>query len=269
MGFLPKRLIKENLHLADVLVEDTNNDYFNVRDVPSTFTQGRSAFKIFGSDLLRQDVPLKIEMLDSVGNTIYATPVDLVGEETPPFLTYRYVAVEVYPPPINRPGLGLLTIVGEIDPDKVDVPIESIGTYNVRYSQKVDLDVATVINDQPIRFYRNPTAEYQEIVRARTVLTPISQSIIHTSVSGLPRPDLDGSTITITSASLEKEPLPPQVSDPFKDLKAFGEEFKYKSGMMGSTPALIRRRGKYPAFASKEQPPFKIKTDTAQFTSKM
>ena len=48
---------------------------------------------------------LKIEMLDSFGNTVYVVPVDLVGEEVKPYLPYRYVTVEVYRPPVNREGL--------------------------------------------------------------------------------------------------------------------------------------------------------------------
>ena len=69
MGFIARRLIKQNLNLLDVLVEDTNNTFFNVVEVPTTFTQGRSSFKIFGSQFLKQDVPLKMEMLDVLGNT--------------------------------------------------------------------------------------------------------------------------------------------------------------------------------------------------------
>ena len=70
MGFIPRRLIKQNLHLVDVLVEDTTNQYFNIVELPETFVQGRSSFKIFGSALLKKHVPLKIEMLDSSGNTV-------------------------------------------------------------------------------------------------------------------------------------------------------------------------------------------------------
>ena len=56
MGFIARRLIKQNLNLLDVLVEDTNNTFFNVVEIPTTFTQGRSSFKIFGSQFLKQDV---------------------------------------------------------------------------------------------------------------------------------------------------------------------------------------------------------------------
>ena len=53
MGVLPRRLIKQNLSQVEVFLEDTRNDYFAVQDIPDTFTQGRSSFKIFGSDFLK------------------------------------------------------------------------------------------------------------------------------------------------------------------------------------------------------------------------
>jgi len=53
MGFIAKRLIKQDLNLVDVLIQDTQNEYFNVVEMPTTFTQGRSAFKIFGSEFLK------------------------------------------------------------------------------------------------------------------------------------------------------------------------------------------------------------------------
>ena len=123
MGFIARRLIKQDLDLVDVLIQDTQNEYFNVVELPTTFTQGRSAFKIFGSKFLKTGVPLKFEILDSRGNTVFLTPVDLVGEEVPPFLPYRFVTVEVYRPPVNREGLGRLTILGEIDPTAVNFQI--------------------------------------------------------------------------------------------------------------------------------------------------
>ena len=67
MGVLPRRLIKQNLSQVEVFLEDTRNDYFAVQDIPDTFTQGRSSFKIFGSDFLKENIKLKIEILDVAG----------------------------------------------------------------------------------------------------------------------------------------------------------------------------------------------------------
>ena len=48
MGFIPRRRIKENLRDVQVFLEDRDNTVFKVQDIPDTFVQGRSAFKIFG-----------------------------------------------------------------------------------------------------------------------------------------------------------------------------------------------------------------------------
>ena len=49
MGVLPIQLIKQNLGQVDVFLEDINNEFIVVQDLPDTFSQGRSTFKIFGS----------------------------------------------------------------------------------------------------------------------------------------------------------------------------------------------------------------------------
>ena len=53
MGFIARRIIKQDLQNVEVLLNDTNNDYFNLVEIPTTFVQGRSAFKIFGSPFLK------------------------------------------------------------------------------------------------------------------------------------------------------------------------------------------------------------------------
>ena len=242
MGFLARRLIKQNLNLLDVLIEDTNNSFFNVVEVPTTFTSGRSSFKIFGSQYLKLDVPLKMEMLDADGNTVYIAPVDLVGEEVSPFLPYRYITVEVYRPPVNVGGIALITMVGELNPSTInfDIPTEFQDTYNVRYTQKVNLDVSTVINTQPILFYKNPTIESQEIVKARIVDTEVTQSIrIFSSGSGIPRGDLKDKVIKVSSGSQVQDDGIKEVTKTNKDLDLFTNIYKYKTGLYGVIPPVV------------------------------
>ena len=45
MGFIPRRRIKENLKDVQVFIDDTQNEYIKVQDIPDTFVQGRSALK--------------------------------------------------------------------------------------------------------------------------------------------------------------------------------------------------------------------------------
>ena len=116
MGFIPRRRIKENLRDVQVFLEDRDNTVFKVQDITDTFVQGRSAFKLFGSEFLKPNVKLKIEILDKV---VYVQPVKY-GEIFSPKLPYRYVSVEVYPPPINLPGEAELVILGELD-DRIEI----------------------------------------------------------------------------------------------------------------------------------------------------
>jgi len=269
MGFLPKRITKQNLDNVSVYIEDTDNQYFNVQEVPETLTQGRYAFKLFGSSLLRPNVELRMELLDNSGNTVYLTPVDYIGEEIPPHVPYRYVTIEVYSPPINVGGLATLTILGELNPSVVDVPSEFTNAYNVRYQKTINIDLSTVSNTQPIRFFKNPTTSFKEVVEAKTILSPVSQSTVSVLSSGTPRSDIRDQIIKIESGSLEKEALPHQLSDKFRDLQLFQDEYKYKTGLRGKVPALLTRRGLFNRYASVEQPKFTLKTDTPIFTADM
>ena len=258
MGFIARRLIKQNLNLIDVVLEDTTNSIFNVFEVPAVFTQGRSSFKINGSQFLKKEVPLKMEMLDSAGKTVYMAPVDLVGEEVEPLLPFRYITVEVYRRPINEPGLGLLTLVGELDPSQIDSPIptEFQNTYNVRYTQRVNIDVATSLNTQPILFYKNPTIEAEEIVKARITNTEVTQSIrIFSSSSAAPRNDIKDKKLTTVTGSQEKDDGIVEVTKPNKDVEKFVNDYKYKTGLYGGMPPILGRRGIRSKFASKS---FKI-----------
>ena len=38
MGFIPRERIKQNLTNVDVFIEDTENEYIKVQDVPDTFS---------------------------------------------------------------------------------------------------------------------------------------------------------------------------------------------------------------------------------------
>ena len=168
MGFIPRRRIKENLKDVQVFIDDTQNEYIKVQDIPDTFVQGRSAFKVFGSTLLKDNVPLKIEILDKVGNTIWTQPVKY-GQDISPKLPYRYVSVEVYPPPFNVPGEAELIILGELEETEVPftIPQEFIGTYNVRYRKTINIDTEQIVNEQPILFYKKPKVTATELVKSQ------------------------------------------------------------------------------------------------------
>ena len=274
MGFIPKRLIKENLDSVDVLVNDLQNEFFNVIDLPTTLTQGRASFKIFGSDFLKTGVPLKFELLDAAGNTVFLTPVDLVGEELPPFLPYRFVTIEVYRPPVNVEGLARLTVLGEIDPLKVDfdVPSRFQNTYNVKFNTTLNIDLSTNINNQPIRFFRNPTITAEEKVKARIVETPLTTIVeVLPSASAELRSDIKENTILVQTGSAEKPDGIPQapknrVTAP---VEFFKEDFKFKTQREVKFPPILRRRGLQNFFASREPAPITINIPSGNLKSSM
>ena len=159
MGVLPRRLIKQNLSQVEVFLEDTRNDYFAVQDIPDTFTQGRSSFKIFGSDFLKENIKLKIEILDVAGETVYVEPIKYKYRRDQngilrPTLPFTYITVEVYRD-INTSGAAELTILGELDETQVNVPAEFVNRYNVRFQKTINIDTAQVFNTSPILFYKH------------------------------------------------------------------------------------------------------------------
>ena len=184
MGVLARRLTKQNLNQVEVFIDDVQNQYIKVQDVPDTFTQGRSVFKVLGSGLLKENVPLRIEILDRNGNTVYQQPVRyLYDEEQKPTVAFTYISVEVYPPPVNIGGNAQLVILAELDDTKINVPQEFIGRYNVKFQKTINIDSSATENLSPIFFYRQPKVVAQELVK-KALLSPGTNTQITTFISG-------------------------------------------------------------------------------------
>jgi len=146
----------QGLKNFDVLVDvkNDNNQYFNVSDFPDELTLGNSSFLIEGSDLLKNDIDLKIEILDSDNKVIFTSPVDNYLEGRA-----RRVSVEAYKE--TSPGPATLTILGELNPSKVNVPGGFRNTYNVRYTKDFFINT-TKLNNRPILFYGQPVVSVTE-----------------------------------------------------------------------------------------------------------
>jgi len=149
--------------------------YFQVLDRPTVFPQGKSSILIAGSDLLKPGVELRIEILDSAGNTIYTEPVANYLEGAA-----RRVSIEIYPD--TTPGDGTIYIVGELDPTKNTVPPEWLDVYNVRWSQPILINTSA-INVEPIFFYKQPTMTVTELVKGFINITYQSSSLSQTGTS--------------------------------------------------------------------------------------
>ena len=270
MGVFTRRIIKEDLDKVNVFLEDTKNEIFVVQDLPETFGQGRTTFKIFGSNFLKDNVPLKIEILDKSGETVYVQPVKYGSVN--PKLPYRYVSTEVYRD-INVPGEAKLVILGELDPSVINVPQEFQGTYNVKFSKSINIDTFTFKNTQPILFYKKPTFTAQEIVSPRKKVNPQSNTFISGSqIFGKVKDDLRGNRFLfgydVNSQENSNEGGKSESST--GDVRGEVDTYKYKTGLFGKK-AILSKRGIKEERASEEPPQMRIFSNatTGPFTSKM
>jgi len=126
MAVIQKTLFAKNLSNYSVLVNDLDptSTYFKVSELPDTFTGGKNAFLIAGSEYLVADTKIQIELKDSAGNVIYHEPgegminTNISGSTNSTIITEYYegvskvVAVYVYPDTAYGPCT--LTILGEL-----------------------------------------------------------------------------------------------------------------------------------------------------------
>jgi hypothetical protein len=190
MSVIKKTLFDEKLEKVNVLINDTdpNSKYFKITELPDTFTGGKNAFLIQGSEYLVSDTLIKIQIKDANGDVIYHEPGEgivsaSVGGE--PIVTEYYegtskvVAVYIYPNktidangnPLDGTAFGpaTITILGELkeyDSNGLRLPIPDNwkDTYNVKWSKTVNVN-PSLSNVTKIRFYKRPTAAITELLQ--------------------------------------------------------------------------------------------------------
>ncbi len=190
MSVIKKTLFDEKLEKVNVLINDTdpNSKYFKITELPDTFTGGKNAFLIQGSEYLVSDTLIKIQIKDANGDVIYHEPGEgivsaSVGGE--PIVTEYYegtskvVAVYIYPNktidangnPLDGTAFGpaTITILGELkeyDSNGLKLPIPDNwrDTYNVKWSKTVNVN-PSLSNVTKIRFYKRPTATITELLQ--------------------------------------------------------------------------------------------------------
>ena len=206
MAVIKKTLFAKNLDNFAVLVNDTQSDskYFKITELPDTFTGGKNAFLIAGSEYLVPDTKIQIELKDSAGNIIYHEPgegmlsssVDGTG-----FITEYYegvskvVAVYVYPDTAYGPCT--LTILGELNEYEdangilTPVPLDWENKYNVKWQKQIDVN-PSLANTTKIRFYKRPTVTISELLEpiyriqnGQKVNSGINQSFANIKISNL------------------------------------------------------------------------------------
>jgi hypothetical protein len=177
MAITKKTLFADNLDKYNTFVTDTDplSKYFKLTELPDTFTGGKNAFLIQGSEYLVADSLIKIELKDAKGDIIYHEPGEGIisasvnGEQ---IVTEYYEGVSklvsVYIYPDTAFGPCTLTILGELysyDNNGINTPIPTNweGSYNVKWQKEINV-VPSLANTTKIRFYKRPTANITEIL---------------------------------------------------------------------------------------------------------
>ena len=128
---IKKKIAKlQNLSQVTTFIEESGltSEFFNIADIPSQFPIGKSSILIMGSRFLREDVVIKMELLDSAGNAVYLEPVVDYSES-------GGVRVSIIVYDDVAPGTATLTILGELDPIEFGEQIPSAFTnkYNIKH----------------------------------------------------------------------------------------------------------------------------------------
>ena len=110
--------------------EGPNSPLFTVSEIPQSVPQGKSSFLIAGTELLKNSVEVKIEIIDSEGGVIYTEPVANYLEGNA-----RRVSIEVYDD--TPPGPANLYILAQVDPEE--------------WEDETGTDVTNYPNPQPLR----------------------------------------------------------------------------------------------------------------------
>ena len=141
-----------------IIDNDSNSRYFRIFDIPEIFPAGKTAFRINGSDLLKLNSEVHVEVLNENGKVIYSEYPDYVEGAS------RFVSVYVYPD--EEYGEGLITVVGEAK----NVPIEWQGIPNIRWQKSIMVN-PSLRNSSPIRFYSLPRVITEELFTPYLVRT--------------------------------------------------------------------------------------------------
>ena len=175
---------RQDLQSFDVHIDEsgvvgdlTVSKFFKISEFPSVLPAGNSSFLIEGSNLLKPDIELKIEILDRENNPIFHYAIPNYDRELPS----QRVAIEVYKDDIVD-GIGTVTILAELDPEENNIPEQFLDTYNVRFTAPININT-TIKNTRPIRFFGAPTATISEKVVG--VIKPVDpNSLVPITLTG-------------------------------------------------------------------------------------
>ena len=153
-----KTLQLKNLAKYDVLIEDTSASsvYFQVTNLPSSFTGGRNSFLLAGSSALKPASSIQIEIIDSNGISIFQNPIQKYLEGNS-----RLVSVEITEN--TAPGFATIIILGQatVFPNGQPVPPDWQNSYNIRWTKRILVE-PNLRNSSPLILENTPTVLAEE-----------------------------------------------------------------------------------------------------------
>lgn len=187
MAKTKKTIQLKNLAQYDVLIEDTSasSTYFQVTNLPPSFTGGRNSFLLAGSSALKSASNIQIEILDADGIPIFQNPIQKYVQGNS-----RLVSVEVTE--TTAVGFATIVILGQatVLPNGQPVPPDWQNSYNVRWTKQILVE-RNLRNSSPLILRDTPTV-FSEENRLYSVLTssyttastPFTASLTPTLYSG-------------------------------------------------------------------------------------
>ena len=149
----------EKLELVKTYITDTNpnSDYFVISELPDTFSGGKNAFLIAGSDKLVSNSEIKLQIKDANGKVCYVE----YSNGNPEYYegNSKVVAVYIYPT-LTAFGPATITILGQLK----DAPPEWNGLYSVKWQTQININPA-LANTTRVRFYKRPAVFIKEILQ--------------------------------------------------------------------------------------------------------
>jgi hypothetical protein len=181
------------LELKSVFLEDrrVTSQYFNLTELPDTFTGGKNAFLIAGTDYLEPNTEVLVQIKDANGRVVYTESSDGSPEYYEGIS--KVIAVYVYPSDsveqaIDSTAFGpcTITILGELkfydnNGSKTEVPEIWKGRYNVRYIGQANIN-PNLANTTRVRFFKRPQATITEILKP-IYSTPSGSSPIASAIT--------------------------------------------------------------------------------------
>jgi len=164
------------LEYKSVFLEDrrVTSQYFNLTELPDTFTGGKNAFLIAGTDYLEPNTEVLVQIRDASGRVVYTESSD--GNPEYYEGISKVIAIYVYPTDsveqaIDSTAFGpcTITILGELkyydnDGSKTEVPEIWKGKYNIRYVGTANIN-PNLANTTRVRFFRRPQATITELLK--------------------------------------------------------------------------------------------------------